>query len=87
MSNYAVADLQTHPPRVDPTTVTRLPLPSHVTVWAAGRWRRGWLIARSHEPTGWVGLVQYDDDHGVEVTEQIAAEQIAAADCWLADNS
>jgi hypothetical protein len=60
-------------------------VPSHVVVWAAGQWRRGWLIARSHEPCGWVGLVQYDNDHGTETTERIGAEQIASADCWLAD--
>jgi hypothetical protein len=86
MSDYTVTDSETQPPRVDPATMTGLPLPSHITVWAAGRWRPGWLIARSHEPTGWVGLVQYDDDRGIEVTEEIAAEQIAAADCWLADS-
>jgi hypothetical protein len=35
MWDYAVTDSEKHPPRVDPTTVTRLPLPSHITVWAA----------------------------------------------------
>jgi len=73
-------------PKVDPTTVTRLPLPSHVVVWADGCWRRGWLIGRSHEPGGWMGLVQYDDHRGDEVTEQIPAERIAAAGCPLLDD-
>jgi hypothetical protein len=72
--------------RVDPRTLAKLPLPSHVVVWAACRWRRGWLIGRSHEPSGWMGLVQYDNDTGDEVTEQIAAEHIAPAECWLTDD-
>jgi hypothetical protein len=71
---------------VDPSIVAKLPLPSHVTVWADGRWRRGWLIARSHEPTGWIGLVQYDNDHGTEVTEYVTADRIAHPDCWLPDD-
>lgn len=71
--------------RVDPTTLARLPLPSHVTVWADGRWRRAWLIGRSHEPDGWLGQVQYDDDQGREVTEEIPADHIAPAECWLLD--
>jgi len=72
-------------PQVDPALTATLPLPSHVTVWVGGRWRPGWLIARVHEPSGWIGTVQYDDDHGAEVTEQIAAEQIASAGTWLSD--
>jgi hypothetical protein len=72
-------------PNVDPQLTATLPLPSHVTVWALGSWRPGWLIGRSHEPGGWLGLVQYEDDGGTEVTAEVPAEQIAAADTWLAD--
>ncbi len=72
-------------PSVDPQLTSTLPLPSHVTVWVGGRWRPGWLIGRSHEPDGWYGTVQYEDDSGNEVTEQVPAEQIAAADTWLSD--
>jgi hypothetical protein len=71
---------------VDPSVVAKLPLPSHVAVWADGRWRRGWLIARAHEPAGWIGLVQYDNDHATEVTEYITADRIARPDCWLTDD-
>jgi len=74
-----------HMPNVDPRLAVTLPLPSHVTVWAHGKWRPGWLIGRSHESTGWFGIVQYDDDAGTEITEPVAAEQIAAADTWLSD--
>lgn len=66
--------------KADPGLVAGLPLPSHVVVWADGCWRRGWLIGRSHEPTGWMGLVQYDDRSGHEVTEQLPVEHIAPAD-------
>jgi len=65
---------------VDAGQITKLPLPSHVIVWVDGRRRRGWLIGRSHEPAGWMGLVQYDDDQGREVTGQIPAEYIDSAD-------
>jgi hypothetical protein len=72
-------------PRLDPAAITQLALPSHVTVWADSRWRRGWLIARSHEPGGWIGRVQYVDDNGREITTWIAAEQITTAESWLTD--
>jgi hypothetical protein len=72
--------------RVDPQTLRRLPLPSHVLVWASGQWRRGWLIGRALDPDrGWLGTVQYDRDDGVEVTAEVPADQVAAADTWLAD--
>jgi hypothetical protein len=47
-----------------------------VTVWADDRWRRGWLIGRSHEPDGWIGRVQYQNDRGQEVAEDVPAECI-----------
>ena len=56
--------------------VSRLPLPSHVMVLADGQWRRGWLIGREHEETGWTGLVQYEVD-GMERTERLPADRIA----------
>jgi hypothetical protein len=74
------------PPRVDPETLRRLPLPAHVLVRAGGQWRRGWLIGRAHDPDrGWLGTVQYDGDDGVEITAELPADQVAAADTWLAD--
>ncbi|MGY4771109.1 hypothetical protein ACXC9Q_29730 [Kribbella sp. CWNU-51] len=57
--------------------VSRLPLPSHVMVLADGQWRRGWLIGREHEQTGWTGLVQYEVDDGTERTERLPADRIA----------
>jgi len=58
--------------------VSRLPLPGHVVVLADdGVWRRGWLIGREHEESGWTGLVQYEDDDGNERTERLSAERIA----------
>ena len=66
---------------VDPTAITKLPLPSHVTVLANGNWQRGWLIGRSHEAGGWMGLVQYENRQGQEVIEQIRAEYIVPAGC------
>jgi hypothetical protein len=68
-----------------PSLITRFPLPSRVSVWAEGRWRRAWLIARSHEPSGWIGIVQYDDDRGREITAEIPSERITTADTWLTD--
>lgn len=59
-------------------------LPGHVIVLVGTRWRRGWLIARENGPTGWTGLVQYEQA-GAEVTEYLPAAQIAAPDLWLAD--
>lgn len=64
----------------DPELIQRLPLPSHVTVFAGGKWRPAWLIARVHDPDGWFGTVQFDDDEGTEVTTQLPADQIAAPD-------
>ncbi|GAA1133482.1 hypothetical protein GCM10009630_34580 [Kribbella jejuensis] len=72
-------------PTMDPALVARLPLPSHVTVRVDGRSRRGWLIGSSHEPTGWIGRVQYDDDCGQEVTAEIPAEQISPAGAGWVD--
>ena len=57
--------------------VSRLPLPSHVVVLVDDVWRRGWLIGREHEETGWTGLVQYEGDDGVERTERLPAARIA----------
>ena len=65
---------------VDPELIQRLPLPSHVSVYAGGKWRPGWLIGRVHEEEGWFGTVQYDGEDGTEVTAQLPAAQIAAAD-------
>ncbi|GAB2648165.1 hypothetical protein [Kribbella swartbergensis] len=86
MTDPDVTGMQSSHHKVDPRTVTKLPLPSHVTVLVDGRWRRGWLIGRSHEPGGWVGYVQYDDDQGREVTAEIPADHIAPAECWLLDD-
>ncbi|TCC04222.1 hypothetical protein [Kribbella soli] len=57
--------------------VSRLPLPSHVVVLADGKWRRGWLIGRDHEESGWTALVQYEGDDGTERTERLPADRIA----------
>lgn len=61
-----------------------LPLPGHVIVRVGSQWRRGWLIARENGPTGWIGLVQYEQA-GAEVTEYLPAARIAPPDLWLAD--
>jgi hypothetical protein len=57
--------------------VSRLPLPSHVVVRVDGQWRRGWLIGRDHEESGWTALVQYEGDDGNERTERLPADRIA----------
>jgi hypothetical protein len=62
----------------DTDLVSRLPLPSHVVVLADGTWRRGWLIGREHEETGWTGLVQYEGADGAERTERLPANRIAS---------
>ena len=61
----------------DTELVSRLSLPSHVVVQADGQWRRGWLIGREHEDTGWIGVVQYEGDDGIERTERLPAARIA----------
>ena len=61
-----------------------LPLPGHVILRTDTGWRRGWLIARQNGPTGWVGLVQYDDGHG-EITDYLPADRIASPDVWVAE--
>lgn len=61
----------------DTELVSRLSLPSHVIVQVDGQWRRGWLIGREHEETGWTGTVQYEADDGVERTERLPADRIA----------
>ncbi|MEV8378456.1 hypothetical protein AB0P21_37305 [Kribbella sp. NPDC056861] len=61
----------------DTELVSRLSLPSHVIVQVDGQWRRGWLIGREHEDTGWIGVVQYEDDDGTEHTDRLPAGQIA----------
>lgn len=61
----------------DTELVSRLPLPSHVIVRVDDQWRRGWLIGREHEESGWTGLVQYEADDGAERTERLPAELIA----------
>ncbi|GAB2566888.1 hypothetical protein [Kribbella endophytica] len=61
----------------DTELVSSLPLPSHVVVQVDGAWRRGWLIGREHEDTGWTGTVQYEGDDGVERTERLPADRIA----------
>jgi hypothetical protein len=65
---------------IEPDTelVSRLPLPSHVVVEVNGAWRRAWLIGREHEDAGWTGMVQYEGDDGVERTERLPADRIAA---------
>lgn len=65
-------------PHQDQHRLDHLPLPAHVNVWLHGRWRPGWLIACENNPSGWRGLVQHQDEHHVETTEWIAAEQIAS---------
>jgi hypothetical protein len=79
MTDARAGDAQSEFVRLDPATIATLPLPSHVSVWADGRWRHGWLIGRSHELDGWIAHVQYDNDRGQEVTAEIPAERIAAA--------
>src|SRR3954453_9086273 len=61
----------------DTDLVSRLPLPSHVVVFADGQWRRGWLIGPEHEESGWTGLVQYEGDDGNELTERLPGHRIA----------
>lgn len=61
----------------DTELVSRLSLPSHVIVRVGEQWRRGWLIGREHEETGWIGVVQYEGDDGIERTERLPADQIA----------
>ena len=61
----------------DTELVSRLSLPSHVIVQVDGQWRRGWLIGREHEDTGWIGVVQYEADDGTEHTDRLPADQIA----------
>lgn len=68
----------------EPELIQRLPLPSHVIVLVDGQWRPGWLIGRVHEDEGWFGTVQYDGDDGTEVTTQLPADRIAAADSLTA---
>jgi len=60
-----------------PHRLDHLQLPAHVNVWARGAWRPGWLVARDHQPSGWHGLVQYQDEHQGETTEWLPAEQIS----------
>lgn len=79
MTDPRARDVPSSHAREAPESVAELPLPSHVRVWVGGRWRRGWLIGRSHESDGWIGRVQYDDDRGHEVTEDLPAEHIAPA--------
>lgn len=63
-------------PDHDEHRLDHLQLPAHVSVWVHGGWRPGWLIACDNQPSGWHGLVQYEDEHGIEVTSWTAAEQI-----------
>jgi hypothetical protein len=81
----------TEPARAFPTqrehdawVLREIALPGHVIVQVGARWRRGWLIARQNDPTGWTGLVQYEQA-GREVTEYLPAARIAPPDLWLAD--
>jgi hypothetical protein len=61
-----------------------LPLPGHVMVLTDEGWQRGWLIARENGPTGWNGLVQYDDGDA-EITGYLPADHIASPDVWIED--
>ncbi|MFC0629063.1 hypothetical protein [Kribbella deserti] len=63
-------------PVFDPRAFTRLELPAHVSAWVRGAWCRGWLIGRVHCADGWIGLVQYDDGTGREITTRIPADLI-----------
>ena len=63
-------------PDHDEHRLDHLQLPAHVSVWVNDGWRPGWLIACDNQPSGWQGLVQYEDEHGIEVTSWTAAEQI-----------
>jgi hypothetical protein len=47
-------------------------------------WRRGWLLARENGPSGWIGLVQYDDG-AIEITDYLPADRIASPDLWPAE--
>jgi hypothetical protein len=62
-----------------------LPLPGHVILLTDTGWRRGWLLARENRPTGWLGLVQYDDGDG-EITDYLPADRIASPDLWLTES-
>jgi len=53
-----------------------------VIVLSESAWHRGWLLAKENGPTGWLGLVQYEEG-GREVTEYLPAEQIVSPDLWL----
>lgn len=61
-----------------------LPLPGHVILRTDTGWRRGWLLARENGPTGWVGLVQYDNGD-IEITDYLPADRIASPDLWPAE--
>jgi len=54
-----------------------------VIVLTDNGWRRGWMIARHGGPTGWVGLVQYEDGD-TEITDYLPADRIASPDVWPA---
>lgn len=64
----------------DTELVSRLSLPSHILVEVDGMWRRGWLIGREHDGTGWFGVVQYEDRDGVERTDRLPGDRIALPD-------
>jgi hypothetical protein len=66
----------------DEWTLRGLPLPGHVIVLTQSGWLRGWLLSRENSPTGWTGLVQYEEG-GVELIEYLPAERIASPDVWL----
>jgi hypothetical protein len=66
-------------PDHDPHRLDHLQLPAHVSVLVYGGWRPGWLIACENQPSGWHGLVQYNDEHGIETTTWMAAERIQPA--------
>lgn len=63
-------------PAFDPRAFTRLELPARVSAWARGSWCRAWLIGRVHCADGWIGLVQYDDGTGREITTRIPADLV-----------
>ncbi|WP_328991792.1 hypothetical protein OG394_36300 [Kribbella sp. NBC_01245] len=60
----------------DPRAFTRLELPAHVSAWVQGTCCRAWLIGRVHCADGWIGLVQYEDGTGREITTRIPADLI-----------
>ena len=64
-------------PNHDTHRLDHLQLPAPVNLWIRGGWRSGWLVARDHQPSGWHGLVQYQDEHHPETTEWLRAEQIS----------